>query len=297
MFRFLTSILIVSFLFVCKAENSQKQSEDLSDGRSISASAPMPSSADEQPMQEAEKKVAGKAGEREEAPEDQIKTFATPKIGNLKIGRLLEYKVDLNFETKDFITARKFLLELSGKYGFVQSESLQNWGGDTEPSMTAVIHVKSSDLYQVLMELEKIGTLTSENIQVEDHTENYTLEQIHAKREKIRIARRTDLGARSTPKNAAEIEELIGQSEDSADSAEFEKWKIMDRVNWAKISIHMYGPKKPKVVEVPSFGDAFIDLASLGLKLILSLIYIIPLALIAAGIFYLVKFARNKWFK
>ncbi|PJZ48983.1 DUF4349 domain-containing protein [Leptospira saintgironsiae] len=297
MFRFLTSILIVSFLFVCKAENSQKQSEDLSDGRSRSAAAPMPSSADEQPMQEAEKKLAGKAGEREEAPEDQIKTFATPKIGNLKIGRLLEYKVDLNFETKDFIAARKFLLELSGKYGFVQSESLQNWGGDTEPSMTAVIHVKSSDLYQVLMELEKIGTLTSENIQVEDHTENYTLEQIHAKREKIRIARRTDLGVRSTPKNAAEIEELIGQSEDSADSAEFEKWKIMDRVNWAKISIHMYGPKKPKVVEVPSFGDAFIDLASLGLKLILSLIYIIPLALIAAGIFYLVKFARNKWFK
>ncbi|TGK05923.1 DUF4349 domain-containing protein [Leptospira selangorensis] len=297
MFRFLTSILIVSFLFVCKAENSQKQSGELSDGRSRSAAAPMPSSADEQPMQEAEKKLAGKAGEREEAPEDQIKTFATPKIGNLKIGRLLEYKVDLNFETKDFIAARKFLLELSGKYGFVQSESLQNWGGDTEPSMTAIIHVKSSDLYQVLMELEKIGTLTSENIQVEDHTENYTLEQIHAKREKIRIARRTDLGARSTPKNAAEIEELLGQSEDSADSAEFEKWKIMDRVNWAKISIHMYGPKKPKVVEVPSFGDAFIDLASLGLKLILSLIYIIPLALIAVGILFLVKFARNKWFK
>ncbi|TGM12276.1 DUF4349 domain-containing protein [Leptospira selangorensis] len=297
MFRFLTSILIVSFLFVCKAENSQKQSGELSDGRSRSAAAPMPSSADEQPMQEAEKKLAGKAGEREEAPEDQIKTFATPKIGNLKIGRLLEYKVDLNFETKDFIAARKFLLELSGKYGFVQNESLQNWGGDTEPSMTAVIHVKSSDLYQVLMELEKIGTLTSENIQVEDHTENYTLEQIHAKREKIRIARRTDLGARSTPKNAAEIEELLGQSEDSADSAEFEKWKIMDRVNWAKISIHMYGPKKPKVVEVPSFGDAFIDLASLGLKLILSLIYIIPLALIAVGILFLVKFVRNKWFK
>lgn len=296
MFRFLTSILIVSLLFVCKAENSQKQSGELSDLRSRSAAAPVPS-ADEQPMQEAEKKLAGKAGEREEAPEDQIKTFATPKIGNLKIGRLLEYKVDLNFETKDFIAARKFLLELSGKYGFVQSESLQNWGGDTEPSMTAVIHVKSSDLYQVLMELEKIGTLTSENIQVEDHTENYTLEQIHAKREKIRIARRTDLGARSTPKNAAEIEELLGQSEDSADSAEFEKWKIMDRVNWAKISIHMYGPKKPKAVEVPSFGDAFIDLASLGLKLILSLIYIIPLALIVVGILYLVKFARNKWFK
>ncbi|PJZ77110.1 DUF4349 domain-containing protein [Leptospira neocaledonica] len=294
MFRFLTSILIVSFLFVCKAENSQKQSEDLSDLRSRSASAPMPS-ADEQPMQEAEKKLAGKAGEREEAtPEDQIKTFATPKIGNLKIGRLLEYKVDLNFQTKDFIAARKFLLELSGKYGFVQSESLQNWGGDTEPSMTAIIHVKSSDLYQVLMELEKIGTLTSENIQVEDHTENYTLEQIHSRREKIRVARRTELGARSTPKNAAEIEELLGQSEDSADSAEFEKWKILDRVTWAKISIHMYGPKKPKAVEVPSFGDAFIDLASLGLKLILSLIYIIPLALIAAGIFYLIKYVKNR---
>ncbi|MEI1278759.1 DUF4349 domain-containing protein [Leptospira venezuelensis] len=297
MFRFLTSILIIAFLFVCKAENSQKQSGDVSDLQlSRSASAPMPS-ADGQPMQEVEKKLTGKAGEREEAPEDQIKTFATPKIGNLKIGRLLEYKVDLNFETKDFIAARKFLLELSGKYGFVQSESLQNWGGDTEPSMTAVIHVKSADLYQVLMELEKIGTLTSENIQVEDHTENYTLEQIHAKREKIRIARRTDLGARSTPRNAAEIEELIGQSEDSADSAEFEKWKILDRVNWAKISIHMYGPKKPKAVEVPSFGDAFIDLASLGLKLILSLIYIIPLALIAAGILYFIKYAKNKWFK
>ncbi|GBF38299.1 DUF4349 domain-containing protein [Leptospira johnsonii] len=293
MFRFLTSILIVSFLFVCKAENSQKQSEELSDLRSRSAAAPMPS-ADEQPMQEAEKKLSGKAGEREEAPEDQIKTFATPKIGNLKIGRLLEYKVDLNFETKDFIAARKFLLELSSKYGFVQSESLQNWGGDTEPSMTAVIHVKSSDLYQVLMELEKVGTLTSENIQVEDHTENYTLEQIHSRREKIRIARRTELGARSTPKNAAEIEELLGQSEDSADSAEFEKWKILDRVNWAKISIHMYGPKKPKAVEVPSFGDAFIDLASLGLKLILSLIYIIPLALIAAGIFNLIKYLKNR---
>lgn len=293
MFRFLTSILIVSFLFVCKAENSQKQSEELSDLRSRSAAAPMPS-ADEQPMQEAEKKLTGKAGEREEAPEDQIKTFATPKIGNLKIGRLLEYKVDLNFETKDFIAARKFLLELSGKYGFVQSESLQNWGGDTEPSMTAVIHVRSSDLYQVLMELEKVGTLTSENIQVEDHTENYTLEQIHSRREKIRIARRTELGSRSTPKNAAEIEELLGQSEDSADSAEFERWKILDRVNWAKISIHLYGPKKPKAVEVPNFGDAFIDLVSIGLKFALSLIYIIPTALIAFGIFYLFKYMKNR---
>ncbi|TGK64827.1 DUF4349 domain-containing protein [Leptospira wolffii] len=293
MFRFLASILIVSFLFVCKAENSQKQSEELSDLRSRSAAAPMPS-ADEQPMQEAEKKLTGKAGEREEAPEDQIKTFATPKIGNLKIGRLLEYKVDLNFETKDFIAARKFLLELSGKYGFVQSESLQNWGGDTEPSMTAVIHVRSSDLYQVLMELEKVGTLTSENIQVEDHTENYTLEQIHSRREKIRIARRTELGSRSTPKNAAEIEELLGQSEDSADSAEFERWKILDRVNWAKISIHLYGPKKPKAVEVPNFGDAFIDLVSIGLKFALSLIYIIPPALIAFGIFYLFKYMKNR---
>lgn len=293
MFRFLTSILIVSFFFVCKAENSKKQSEELSDVRSGSVSAPMPS-ADEQPMQEAEKKISGRAGEREESPEDQIKTFATPKIGSLKIGRLLEYKVDLNFETKDFIAARKFLLELSGKYGFVQSENLRNWGGDTEPSMTAVIHVKSSDLYQVLMELEKLGTLTSENIQVEDHTENYTLEQIHSRREKIRIARRTELGARSTPKNAAEIEEMLGQSEDSADSAEFEKWKILDRVNWAKISIHLYGPKKPKAVEVPSFGDAFIDLASLGLKLLLYLIYILPLGLVVFGIFYLVKYVKNR---
>ncbi|EMJ97430.1 MULTISPECIES: DUF4349 domain-containing protein [unclassified Leptospira] len=293
MFRFLTSILIVSFFFVCKAENSKKQSEELSDVRSGSVSAPMPS-ADEQPMQEAEKKISGRAGEREESPEDQIKTFATPKIGSLKIGRLLEYKVDLNFETKDFIAARKFLLELSGKYGFVQSENLRNWGGDTEPSMTAVIHVKSSDLYQVLMELEKLGTLTSENIQVEDHTENYTLEQIHSRREKIRIARRTELGARSTPKNAAEIEEMLGQSEDSADSAEFEKWKILDRVNWAKISIHLYGPKKPKAVEVPSFGDAFIDLASLGLKILLYLIYILPLGLVVFGIFYLVKYVKNR---
>ncbi|WP_367898572.1 DUF4349 domain-containing protein [Leptospira sp. WS58.C1] len=293
MFRFLTSILIVSFFFVCKAENSKKQSEELSDVRSGSVSAPMPS-ADEQPMQEAEKKISGRAGEREESPEDQIKTFATPKIGSLKIGRLLEYKVDLNFETKDFIAARKFLLELSGKYGFVQSENLRNWGGDTEPSMTAVIHVKSSDLYQVLMELEKLGTLTSENIQVEDHTENYTLEQIHSRREKIRIARRTELGARSTPKNAAEIDEMLGQSEDSADSAEFEKWKILDRVNWAKISIHLYGPKKPKAVEVPSFGDAFIDLASLGLKLLLYLIYILPLGLVVFGIFYLVKYVKNR---
>ncbi|TGL64660.1 DUF4349 domain-containing protein [Leptospira sarikeiensis] len=296
MFRFLISILIVSVLFVCKAENSEKVSSAQGEA-SRTQSAPMPSSTmDDLKDVVSEKKVSAKAGEREEA-EDQLKTFASPKIGNLKIGRLLEYKVNLTFETENFIAARKSLLELSAKYGFVQNESLQNYGDDSGPNMTAVIHVKSSDLYQVLMELEKLGNLKSENIEVEDHTENFTLEQIHSRREKIRIARRTELSTRSTPKSAAEIEELLGQSEDSADSAEFEKWKILDRVTWAKISIHMYGPQKPKTVEVPNFGEAFIDLISLVLKLLLSLVYIIPLGIALAGVLYLLKYAKNKWFK
>ncbi|TGK04924.1 DUF4349 domain-containing protein [Leptospira semungkisensis] len=282
-------LFLLSMLLTCKGEK-QSDAQGFAGEEASKKSAPTPSA-----VYQAKEDVADvKTGKDADGTPGQFKPFVSSKIGTLKIGRLLEYKVDLAFQTKDFGAARRFLLQLSDKYGFVQSTNFDNYDDTSSSTMTAVLHVKSSDLYQVLLELDKIGTLTHENIQVEDHTEAFELEQIHARREKIRTARRGELTSRLPSKAAVEAEELLGQSEDAADSAEFEKWKILDRVQWAKISIRLDGPEKPKGVNVPNFRDVFTDLVELFLRLIVLAIYSIPFVILAVGGFFLFKYIRNR---
>ncbi|TGK00166.1 DUF4349 domain-containing protein [Leptospira langatensis] len=285
-------LFLLSALIVCKGEKQNEEQSAVA-GESAKKSTPTPSAV----YREKEALDDLKTGKDADGTQEQFKPFFSAKTGTLKIGRLLEYKVDLAFQTKDFGAARRFLLQLSDKYGFVQSTNFDTYLDVSSPTMTVVIHVKSSDLYQVLLELDKLGTLTHENIQVEDHTEAFELEKIHARREKTRMVRRGELVSRLPSKGAVEAEELLGQSEDAADSAEFEKWKILDRVQWAKISIRIDGPEKPKGVEVPNFKDVFTDLIELFLRLIVLLIYSIPFLILATGAFFLFRFARNRWFK
>lgn len=290
MFRIAVSFFFILFLFTCKAEKPAQES--LASGEASRTAAPMPPGYKDMDVADAKKS----APTAEEAKEEQAKTFLSPKAGIVSLGRLLEYRVELMFETKDFLAARKSLLQIASGYGFVQNETLENFYNNSPPSMTATIHVKSSELYKVLLDLEKLGALKSENIQVEDHTEAFALEQIHAKREKIRTARRSELVNRAPAKTAIEAEELLGQSEDAADAAEFEKWKILDRVHWAKITVTLVGPSLPKTVDVPRFGEAFLDLASLALAFLYYLIFIIPISIVVIGSFVLLRMAKRKWY-
>ncbi len=297
MFRIFYLILFVLILLTCKGE-SPGLDLSKSEKRSATASAPMPESAgyaDTKKVDDLNAKDQRFSGEEE--TQDKVKPFVSPKIGDLKIGRLLEYRADLTFTAENFLNSRKFLLELSSKYGFVQNESFHLSDGIGSSGMSATFHVRSADLYKVLLELDKLGSLISEHIEVEDHTEVFALEQIHARREKIRTARRSELVSRSPAKTAVDAEVLLGESEDAADSAEFEKWKILDRVAWAKITIHVQGPKAATQVEVPNFRDAFIDLISLSLKLVLFAVYAIPFALFAGVLVFAFLYIRKRWFK
>ncbi|PJZ65294.1 hypothetical protein CH371_12910 [Leptospira wolffii] len=291
--RILILFLILLFSFFCQKDSSPEESRAI--GQSAKSAAPTPAM-DQLSVagEDADLKTAP-VREKKDAASEEAKLFSNPKVGNLKIGRLLEYKANLSFTVENFISARKFLLELSSKYGFVLNENFYSSDGASPSSMNVTFHVRSSDLYEVLLELDKLGALVSENIEVEDHTESFTLEQIHAKRERIRGARRGELANRASTKTAAEIEALVAESEDAADSAEFEKWKILDRVSWAKITVHVEGPRMPKSVEVPNFKDAWIDLVEIGLKLLLLFIYILPLAILIGLFVYGFRAARSRW--
>ena len=190
--------------------------------------------------------------------------------------RLIEYTITLTYRTDDYRQARQDLIELAGRYGYLQNSSAYT---DPTWNMNTNMRVRAEDMYTALKELDQLGRLEGESIQSTDHTESMVLAERQFRREQIRLTRRSQ-AANRTPaanKNWAEREQLIEQSETRQDQAAHEQWKIEDRVRYAEIRVHLLGPDVPIAVEVPAYRNAFTLLVNWFLELLYGAIVASPL--------------------
>ncbi|MCB1172463.1 MAG: DUF4349 domain-containing protein [Leptospiraceae bacterium] len=193
--------------------------------------------------------------------------------------RLLEYKVDLQIESKDLLQSRKNMLAIVQKYGFIVTSNVE---AGTTPWLQGRLRVKSDSLYEVLLQSSTLGSIQAESIQVIDHTENDVLQKRKIQRSEIQQARRTRSLANTERKDWAARERLLSESEEKEDQASQERWRIQDRVSWAEVTIHINGPRQAPQISVPLYQEALIDLVNGLLYLSWLSLYLIPWALLAA---------------
>ena len=196
--------------------------------------------------------------------------------------RLLEYKVDLTYETKDLLYSRQKLLGLVNKYGFIIKSNSAAEG--RYPYVNTTVNIKTDNLYTALKEFDDIGILMNENITAIDHTEQMVLSQKKIQREQLRIARRNRASGKINPtsKNWSNIENSLERSEDKLDANAHEKWKIEDRVSWAKIQLYVRGPENPVEIKVPNYLDAFKTMINAILEFLYGIIVALPFLIIIA---------------
>ena len=228
-----------------------------------------------------EKKEAGEAMKADDGKGLQGHFLAPMDLAK---ERLLEYRVDLTYETKNILASRHALLAIVAKYGFIKGSSAAL--DESRALVASDVYVKSEKLYEALGELDAIGTLLSENIAVTDHTENMVLQDRKVKREQVRMARRGAAAAQvgGAAKNWNDIENSLSQSEDGLDAAEHAKWQIRDKIAWACIHVNLNGPEQPGRIRVPKYVNALIGLVNFLLVLVYALIYILPFAAVAGAI-------------
>ena len=276
------TVIILSAVLVIPAFSCKKAESPTEE-----AAAPAPMS--ESAMQaKSVMDTAGAPESRKEADESAMKPddgrglqghFLAPM--DLAKERLLEYRVELTYETKDILLSRRALLAVVSKYGYVKSGSAAL--DESTATVASDVYVKSEKLYDALMELDKIGMLLAENITATDHTEDMALQNLKEKRERVRIARKGIASGQATAasRNWNDIENSLSLSEDGLDDAEHKKWQIRDKVAWACIHVDLNGPEQPGRIKVPKYVNAFIGLLNALLILAYGLIYIIPFAALA----------------
>ncbi len=214
--------------------------------------------------------------------------------------RLLEYNVRLNYKCDDFRKARLIILDVASRYGFIRSGYTDIY---RDSNMTVHVSVQAAQLYRFLKELDSIGELFREHINVNDLTEQLVLAQRQARREKIRIDRknRAMTGVNAQASNWAVIDQSLERSEDASDRAEHSKWQVADRVAWAKITINI---EPTGEIRIPPYKKALYWLVETALETVYALIYLIPLLVVVfliwwqrgriAGIFKGQKIKTNK---
>lgn len=267
--------ILFAFLLQCgKESNSESTAPVEAEKRSM-----------DMPM---EKKVAASPSVSQEAKEppsveNQLGQVFVPI--QLTAERLLEYQVQLSYQTQDLIKTRKDILGFITKYGYIESSSAVN---TDSPYMSLRIHIRSEKLYEALIELDTYGVLLSEDISTVDHTEGMVWQKVKSNREKIRFTRRLNANNQTSAnsKNWEAIEEAVTDSENNLDNAEHEIWKIKDKVKWATLSIQFSSPIPADKIQVPTYRNAFVGILNVFLELTYYLIWMIPF-LILAAILYL----------
>ncbi|MBE7439901.1 MAG: DUF4349 domain-containing protein [Spirochaetales bacterium] len=188
-------------------------------------------------------------------------------------GRLLEYQIYLSYRANDLLAARKLLFTLVPRYGYpVRSTTV------ADGKLEVLWKVEAAKLWTALAELDPLGELISETIQVNDHTENMKAQEIKKKRNLLRSKRRAAALHTGLPDQTGREEQLAG-SEDALDAAELETWRIEDRVRWATVQITVDAPQKA-ALDVPPYGDALQNGLELMLRLAYYLLYLWPVLVI-----------------
>lgn len=229
----------------------------------------------------------GKADDREGDQDgtpaaNRKRTGLTPAfITNLPAAekRLLEYSITLTFECKDLHAARAHLLDIISKYGFInQSRATTE---QRRPSMSLSISVQVEKVYQALLDIDKVGKLVQERINVTDHTPDMAWTRIRLRREQLRNARKLRAATQgpAAARNWQERENSLQQNEDQMDRQSHKQWQIRDRVAWARVNIRLKAPEQ-KTVQVPDYVDALRNAAEVMLQLLYGLLFLLPFAVI-----------------
>lgn len=209
--------------------------------------------------------------------------------------RYLEYSINLSYECNDIIQTRKELLSLISKFGFMEYSKSNV---TTNQFMTLRVVVRTPQVYDALIEFDKLGKLTSENISSVDHTENLVWQNRKSAREKKRISRKNLASHQITSesKNWEAIDRSLTQSENEEDRAEHEIWKIHDKILWTKISLSLKTPEPIDTVKIPKYKKAFVGIFNLFLELSYYLIWILPFVILFGAVVFLGKILYKRFF-
>lgn len=246
---------------------------------------------DEDEQVESNAPAPAQDSESKEKSKFSVKDFMYTE-NSVSKSRLLEYRIALSLEVSELSAARQqFLSVLSENRSFLTQAQTYPLSGKEYMNVQAFVPV--SNLIGFLKSVQKIGTVNSETVSTEDHTEANELQKIIMEREEQRGRRRIKAvsSASSANWNWKDREDALERSEDGFDHAKLEKWKIQDKVNFAKVSIQITGKKVESDFElVKSFKKGWLGI----LEFMESVITVWPLIIIGLIIFWYFRYRRNR---
>jgi hypothetical protein len=214
--------------------------------------------------------------------------------------RYLHYTVRLTYESSDLRSARISLLELISRYGFFESTQAGLGQNSQDDKLTVDALIRAAQLTAMLKDLEAVGKLKEENIQVEDNTEAMFLARQKADRAQVRERRRANaLTGSAGVRNWNERETALSESEDQSDEAAHQEWRVKDKVTWANLHITLTTRYRAWRIEIPAYRDALIALIEWVFNLFYYVILLLPLWILLGLIVWkrrniLSWFKRNK---
>jgi Domain of unknown function (DUF4349) len=212
-------------------------------------------------------------------------------------GRSLAYTMSLTYECDKFLDARKQLITIVPRYGFLISSETSI--SDYSSSLNAVFKIRVDSLYNFIEAIQAIGHLQHEQINGIDHTGDLFFAALQIQRQKERIVRKSDIIASTrTSSRALDYREAdLMNQEDKLDQVEYDKWQFNDRIDWIEVHVQLNGPQKVYqesiAITVPDYKKHMFAVISGLLNLSIVLVYLLPYLLItgavAWGIWYLVR--------
>ena len=211
--------------------------------------------------------------------------------------RFLHYDVTLTYECPDLRVSRLHLLDLISKFGFFQSTQAALGENSEEDEIAIHAFVHSAQVVDLLKQLEAVGKLKNETIQVQDNTEAMFLAKQKASREIARGQRRsTALHGSTEVRNWSERENALSASEDQLDEAQHQQWLVKDSVQWANVNISLTTRYRAWRIEIPVYRNALIGSLELFLKVFYYALWLLPFWIVLALLLWK-RETIKKWFK
>ena len=142
--------------------------------------------ADEESGGEKNRRDSSKGGMKED---DGIIQKPLDPISEASKSRLLEYTIQLNYKVETIEKARETVLNVVKKESYIASSQTNVSSG--YESMSLQVQVPVTAMYDTLLQLDKIGQLTYEDIRTQDWTEHNELQKNKLSREALRMIRRS----------------------------------------------------------------------------------------------------------
>ncbi|MCB1177861.1 MAG: hypothetical protein KDK36_09805, partial [Leptospiraceae bacterium] len=201
---------------------------------------------------------------------------------------------NLSFQVNNISEAREKLIKIA-KINSILKNSNTNISESTE-MLNAEIYTPVDKMYETILLLGNIGTLTNETVSTEDWTEHNQLQKIKTEREITRSKRRSKAASSGKAENWTwkDREELLERSEDNLDMAKMENWKIQDKIKWAKIRIYIHGGESGFKIHVPNYKNAFVSSINFFLNAIYVFLWILPFGVIIMILYFGIRWLRMR---